>query len=807
MPPEDEAQEEFTSQSLDPCPSCATLIDVSDVQPFEEIHCPVCGQRFTACKQFHQYALQSKLGEGGMGSVFEAIDLNLQRRVAIKILNKEYSKDKKNIKQLETEARITASINHPHVVKVFSAEQDHGQFYIAMELVPHGTLDQLMAFQERIPEVQALEVGIQIAEGLRAALENGLIHRDVKPGNILFAHAHLAKIVDFGLALLMEEGAKARGEIWGTPYYVAPEKLNYEAEDFRSDIYSLGGTLFHAISGRPPFEAASASLVALKHVKSQNASLQAFAPNVSNETAYVVNRMLNKDPDQRYQGYDELIEHLQYARARLLERTGAGLQARRRVQVETTHTQTIIGWLTVLLIVTLVIGGALVWFKRDAIFDKRDESPAVAVGSDGDSRDDYTTSYEAARKAIVSGDFPEAIGELDKVIAAGNVPQPALNWAMAHKGLALIMAGNLSEGRGIFEQMEANGLYSDKPIEIKLANFFVELGRLTKEEVPVAGGTTRAYRNTDFEAFALLLFGMKDWQLKAFPDGGALLEHFQAGQLTPDYSWIGDYKEITKAYLKDFNVYKTLKGQIEAATTPALKTAALQSVRNARGKLITQGPLVEQLTQWETELSAVIAASAEVSRIEREAAARTVVENETKLWTQEEPAVKQALIEFSPDTILPRISSLKFTTAELERERIVAVKKLGWLSEFKKGLIRRLLARKYERGIGKRSGGMITGAVVAANPVQIEIGSPYGNIPIQWKAIAPDSILAMADALLIPQRTDDAEYKARQQWLTGCYAVCSGLDAKGRELLIEAAQSEAALRDELPVFFEEAKAQ
>lgn len=802
MPPDDDAQEESAPQILDPCPSCATLIDVTDVGPFEEIHCPACGQLFAACRQFHHYALQCKLGEGGMGTVFEAIDLNLQRRVAIKILNKEYSQDERNIELLETEARITASINHPHVVKVFSAGRDHGQFYVAMELVPKGTLDQLMVLQGRIAEVQALGVGIQIADGLRAALQNGLIHRDVKPGNILFADAHTAKIVDFGLALLMEGEAKARGEVWGTPYYVAPEKLNYEPEDFRSDIYSLGGTLFHAISGRPPFEAESASLVALKHMKSQTVSLQAFAPDVSNETAYVINRMLNKDPGQRYQSYDELIEHLQYAKSRLLERTAAGLQKRKRVEVETVQTQTFIGWLTLLFLVVLVAGGAWMWWQREAIFGKPDRDITADTRPAGDNSEDYSALYEEARKAILSGDFFGAIGELDKVIA-GDVPQPALNWAKAHKGLALTMDGDLTEAREVFAQMETAGLYSDNPVENKQANFFVELGRLMKTTTPIGGGTTRAYGNTDFEAFAVLVFAMKDWQLKAFSDAGTLLRHFQSGQLTPDYAWIGDYKELTKPYLTDFELYQAVKRQIDAAATPELKAACLHVVREARGKLATQGPLVEQFTQWETELSKAAAASAEALRLEREAAARETTEKETKLWAQEEQRVEQALVAFSPEAILPEISSLIFATPSVERDKAFAVKKLGWLAEFKTGLIDQLSTGKYTDDVINRSGGRIKGGVIAADAVQIQVGSPFGNIPVLWKAISPESVLAMAHALAGRPKPGDEKHEAHQHWLVGCYAVCSGLESKGRELLIEAAQTEPALRDELSVFFEE----
>ena len=164
-----------------------------------------------------------------------------------------------------------------------------------MELAEKGSLDDLMSVQQRLSEAQVLGVGIQIAEGLEAALEHNLIHRDIKPGNILFADSQTAKLVDFGLAVVMGEVAHARGEIWGT-LHIAPEKLDNQPEDLRSDIYSLGGTLFHALAGRPPYEAETASTVALKQLMSQPVSLQAFAPDVSSETAYVINRMLAKTP-------------------------------------------------------------------------------------------------------------------------------------------------------------------------------------------------------------------------------------------------------------------------------------------------------------------------------------------------------------------------------------------------------------------------------------------------------------------------------------------------------------------------------
>jgi serine/threonine protein kinase len=159
--------------------------------------------------------LLETLGIGGMGSVYKARDTRLNRFVALKILRPELSADPVEIRRLEQEARATAAVNDPHVVQVFSSGTDHGQFYLVMELVDQGSLDDRMAEQGKVAEAQVLDTGIQVARGLRAAHEKGLIHRDIKSGNILFADDATAKIGDFGLAVAAEQNAEAQNEIFG----------------------------------------------------------------------------------------------------------------------------------------------------------------------------------------------------------------------------------------------------------------------------------------------------------------------------------------------------------------------------------------------------------------------------------------------------------------------------------------------------------------------------------------------------------------------------------------------------------------
>jgi len=268
-------------------------------------------------RTFDHFVLLETLGFGGMGTVYKARDTLLDRLVALKLLRKDLAGDKDHTSRLREEARVAASVNHPNVIQVFSSGTDHGQFYVVMELVDHGTLDDLIEKRNRLPEEQVLESGIQVAKGLRAAYRQGLIHRDVKPANILFVDEQTAKISDFGLAGAATRESKKREEIWGTPYYVAPERLNNESEDFRSDIYSLGATLFHAVAGKAPIEGDTNSAVVLLELKSRPLDLQTVAPDVSAATAGVFQRMIVPDPAQRFSSYDELMSEMERAQCAL----------------------------------------------------------------------------------------------------------------------------------------------------------------------------------------------------------------------------------------------------------------------------------------------------------------------------------------------------------------------------------------------------------------------------------------------------------------------------------------------------------
>ncbi|MGA7214671.1 MAG: serine/threonine-protein kinase [Terrimicrobiaceae bacterium] len=567
---------------LEACPVCDALLDVTDQAPLAQVSCPGCGQPLQAHRQFNNYRLVAILGEGGMGSVFKAVDLNLNRSVALKILKKECSANEEERAKLEEEARITASINNPHVVKVFSFGEDHGQFYLAMELAEKGSLDDLMGIQQRLSEIQVLQVGIQIAEGLDAALERNLIHRDIKPGNILFSDPHTAKLVDFGLAVVMDEAAHARGELWGTPYYIAPEKLDNQPEDFRSDIYSLGGTLFHALAGRPPYDAETPSTVALKQLMSKPVSLQAFAPDVSSETAYVINRMLAKDPDQRYASYSELIEHLSYARRKLLERTRQPPKPRERMVVESQASRNLAGLLSLGLL-TLLAVSCVIYVFRESIFGPSSHPAAPATQSTAYTAAQWKDMFLRAVRLLGDRQAAPAVAAFDRLVTLTGSAQPMKNWVRMNGALAALVAGDGKEAARRFEEIAQDGTYSTEEPDRLLASFFVEASKqLAKPKKRIPSSITRLYSNTNFEAFGLLCFAVHNWDIGDLENASSIFKSFLAATIPESEAWIEDYKPLAA----DYHGACVLLAPIEEALPKAIDAASAQSllgkVRSAR---------------------------------------------------------------------------------------------------------------------------------------------------------------------------------------------------------------------------------
>ncbi|MBR1608263.1 MAG: protein kinase, partial [Kiritimatiellae bacterium] len=290
------------------CPACGASVNVEGIEPFSRIACPSCGAQTDVPAKLGHFLLLRRLGAGGMGATFLAEDETLGRKVAVKVMQN-LGADEKAFETFRNEAQSAARLNHPHVAQIYSFGKEGDIPYLAMELVPGGDLASLAEkAADPLDPAFVLRVGLEIAEGLKAAEDAGLFHGDVKPDNILFDENGGAKLVDFGIASRSSQGAG--DELWGTPYYIAPEKVQQKKNSARSDIYSLGATLYHAIAGRPPYDGADAVEVIKARFKGPPPPLETIRPDIEPEVSRIVSRMMYNDLFMRYPNYTSLVGDL-----------------------------------------------------------------------------------------------------------------------------------------------------------------------------------------------------------------------------------------------------------------------------------------------------------------------------------------------------------------------------------------------------------------------------------------------------------------------------------------------------------------
>jgi eukaryotic-like serine/threonine-protein kinase len=298
-----------------------------NMPPLSTVPCKKCGQPVMMPMQLRQFELRGIIGSGGMGNVYRAWDTTLERMVAVKLMKAELLEDPVSLESFFREARACARLNHTNIIHIYTFDEWEGQRYLVMELADRGSLDARIEKLRLIPELDVLDIGIKIASALDMALKYDLLHRDIKPGNILFNADHEPKLVDFGLARKADMEQEASDMIWGTPYYVAPEKIKREPETFLSDMYSLGATIYHALTGRVPFDAPTPEEVIVAHVQEPLTPPNLVVPEITQPTSDALVKALAKNPAERFLSYDEFIMALEAARSFLLRQQSQSPQA------------------------------------------------------------------------------------------------------------------------------------------------------------------------------------------------------------------------------------------------------------------------------------------------------------------------------------------------------------------------------------------------------------------------------------------------------------------------------------------------
>ena len=584
-------------------------MDVSAVAPFTNVECPECGEQTRVKLEFGPYTLVRRHAIGGMSMVFAALDNTLGREVALKILSENFSVNERRIAAFEEEARITASFSHPNVVRVLRTGRAFGRFYIAMEFVPGGHFEQQIRERGKIPEPEMLALAIEVAQGLKAAHAAGLIHRDVKPGNILLDAKGHAKLVDFGLALVTQGGKAKAAELWATPYYVPPETVEGYPEDFRSDIYAFGATLYHALAGKPSCGEESMATEVLREAKKKVIPLSLRDQSISPETCRVVEKAMAYSPNARYNSYDELIASLSAVLNKLKNgKHGRGESADsaaiRRAEKKRKERAVMVKLAITLIVLAAVCGAALWWVKFRAKSQKTVNTPPptemVAPPPVVDNSANIMKSYREARAAVAARDFAKAAGDFVSLYQNQAVQEPTRTMAGVEAVLAEFLNGRPSDARTQARDTENHAKSLAQGTTHIGDDLITTLGKLGKFP-PLPAPAADAPLADASRLLATMLAGLKNWE-QGMPDpAAACFKAVAAAKLPPDDQWAAIYQQLAADYLSD---YQLLSGPL-FATEPADKDGcerAIKELEKALDSLKTHGRAKFDVRAWQLDL-------------------------------------------------------------------------------------------------------------------------------------------------------------------------------------------------------------
>ena len=270
---------------------------------------------YRPAQQIPGFQIQSKIGQGAMAVVFKAKQLSLDRIVAIKVLPKRLSENPEFVERFYKEGKAAARLNHPNIVQAYDVGESSGYHYFVMEFIDGDTIYDHVTGGKPIEEHEALRIILQSAKALQHAHAQGLIHRDVKPKNIMLTEGGVVKLADMGLAREVGDYATAAaeaGRAYGTPYYISPEQIRGDLQiDCRADIYALGATFYHMVTGRVPFDGSTPSSVMHKHLKEPLVPPDHINSRLSAGVGEIIEVMMAKDPNDRYPSTEELITDLE----------------------------------------------------------------------------------------------------------------------------------------------------------------------------------------------------------------------------------------------------------------------------------------------------------------------------------------------------------------------------------------------------------------------------------------------------------------------------------------------------------------
>lgn len=539
------------------CAHCGQNMDVSALKPYSNAICPSCHKEGRVMVEMGVYRIIEKIGIGGMSVVYKAVDTMLGRDVALKVLNARYGDDSERVYQFEEEAKVMAKVQHNNIVKVYAVGREWGCFYIAMEYVDGRDLETLVKEKGPLVEPRVLEVALQIVDGLDAAWQAGILHRDVKPANVLIDAANDAKIVDFGLALLGNNQSQ-ENEVWATPHYASPEALKNENEDCRSDMYALGASLYQLLVGTPPFEKVPDSINKVLGLKKTQCKIQKIIPDISPSTCSIVNRLMEYNVSKRYVTYEELRRDIQKALSQLKQGNEDDWFENRRSLIRRAKRNNINRMIIYILTgVILLLCGCFFLFVED----KR-QNDDLAYGDDHEPHEvsdkDQTLNigdlYRTAESYLGENDLSNAKRMFALITGHSDCPLSTYVWSALQSSLCSWCLGDEHAAKIMLESIEEkiNQEKNDanqQPIQgvLKVADYF-----LHQEKV----GINEVFSSSDVEyPYFLVVKILKSWNSNKYKETLDLLNELKNDQSSAGVIWIN----ILKPYAEDAKMLKGLE--------------------------------------------------------------------------------------------------------------------------------------------------------------------------------------------------------------------------------------------------------
>ena len=545
------------------CAACGKLLDVTSFSPFDTVSCPRCSAETKVRRVFGNYRLERRFATGGMSVIFIGWDTTLNRRVAIKVLNEEYCNDETRIQAFENEARLTAKVSHTNVVKIFAVDRAHGRFYLVMELLDGRSFDRIMEERGALPEDEVLEIAIQIASGLKAAKRAGIIHRDVKPGNIHIDPEGHASLLDFGLALITQDGRAQAKEAWATPYYVPPEALERDIEDFRSDLYAFGATLYHGLAGCPPFESGTNSISSLRKAKKAIPKLCKVAPWISRNTGEIVDRMMAFNPDHRWPSYSKVMKALEQAQLTMDQDFSPPFHIQTRIKRRKRKIIFSIIFTIVLISVSIGLATWQPWMK--IIVEPKPGSGRNDAGNkkqkifnpNGENRPSLQKRWAEARQLTKSGNYEMASERFLSISRDPTVSGMEQVWTSLEASVANSLAGKPGTARRLISKSlsDLNAL----PEQHSQQNRYRELCQLLERIKPPKTQNLPDEPKNITDWMGTFAIALKLWEQGKWEEALPLFANVRGVELPDELTWFVIYQNIADVYLGDGKILARLK--------------------------------------------------------------------------------------------------------------------------------------------------------------------------------------------------------------------------------------------------------